>query len=201
MDSGGFELTCAAGKFYRNRDKTKRREAGPCGQSHEEPAVKSTETGTSKKQETAAVKTRNRIMRFASVGAAAFILDMGLYNALLVAEVGATRAKLLAGLLATIASWAASRHWTFTDRAKTNPVRQLAGYIGAGAIGLAITAGIVWIGTTLISGNDSIITANLWAGVGIAAATLWRWAAYNHILFKPHAKTAEQPLTEPASSA
>ena len=66
------------------------------------------------------------VAKFGTVGGIAFIIDSGIYLWLLSGPMAdsAGKAKVIAGLVATVFSWLANRYWTFRHRRQANPVRE-----------------------------------------------------------------------------
>src|SRR3954464_15160872 len=82
------------------------------------------------------------IARFGSVGAVAFVVDVGLFNLLRfgpgeVLEGKPLTAKIIASGVATLVAWLGNRYWTFAGRRTRTPVRELVGFVVVNLIGIA----------------------------------------------------------------
>lgn len=94
--------------------------------------------------------------RFLTVGAIAFVVDLGLFNLLMfgpghVLEHKSTTANVIAIAVATLVSWVGNRHWTFSARRTDRQLREL-----------------------LVYGAINIVAAL----VPVAAVALWRYALH-----------------------
>lgn len=143
---------------------------------------------------------------FGVVGALAFVVDIGVFNALrawtmfglLEAPLLGTEpitAKAISVAAATLASYVGNRHWTYRDRhdhpdaPAAGP--QLTGFILANAIGLGISALCLFISHHLL-GFTSALADNLSGNViGVGLATLFRFAAYRTVIFPPDRRMQE----------
>lgn len=130
--------------------------------------------------------------KFGVVGALAFVVDHGGYNLLVFGLPGGARggpmsaSPVLASALATCAaalfSWAGNRYWTYRDRHGEKVTRELALFLAANGVGLAITAGTVFASRHLL-GLDSPLSDNTARVLGWVLATLFRFYAYRRYVF------------------
>jgi putative flippase GtrA len=139
------------------------------------------------------------VAAFGLVGALAFVVDTGAYNLLVFGLPGANggpltavpvQASAVATGLAMILSWAGNRYWTYRDRRGRPPRRELAAFLFVNLVGLAITAGTVYLSRHAL-GFDSALSDNVTRVLGWAAATAFRFHAYRRFVFL--AVRSEQP--------
>ena len=83
-------------------------------------------------------------MQFGMVGAAAYVIDVGLFNLLQHGPTGVlsghpNSAQLMASSTATVFSWIANRYWTYRGRTQKNVAREATLFVLANLGGIAIT--------------------------------------------------------------
>lgn len=130
--------------------------------------------------------------KFGVVGALAFVVDNGGYNLLVFglpggAAGGAMRdapvqASVIATAAAALFSWAGNRYWTYRHQHREKVSHELALFLVANGVGLAITAGTVFASRNLL-GLDSALSDNTARILGWALATLFRFYAYRRYVF------------------
>jgi putative flippase GtrA len=130
--------------------------------------------------------------KFGVVGALAFVVDNGGYNLLVFGLPGGARggpmsaspvqASAVATCAAALFSWAGNRYWTYRDRHREKVTRELALFLVANGVGLAITAGTVFASRHLL-GLDSALSDNTARILGWVLATLFRFYAYRRYVF------------------
>ncbi len=123
--------------------------------------------------------------KFGAVGAAAFVIDAGGYNAL---EAGPLHHKVLTAkavsfTVAATFSYFANRHWTWKDRSRSGLAREYLLFFMINLIGFGVAEGCLaishywWDLTTRLDDN---ISANL---IGTLLGTIIRWWAYRRWVF------------------
>lgn len=125
------------------------------------------------------------VAKFGTVGAAAFVIDSAVFIWMLNGplEGSPVKAKIVAGVVATIFSWVANRFWTFRHRRQNNVVRELVLFLVMNAIGLGIQAGCVFIAQYWMGLTDStslFIAGNV---IGLFFGTVFRFFAYRFWVF------------------
>lgn len=125
------------------------------------------------------------VAKFGTVGAVAFVIDSAVFVWLMHGpmEGSNVKAKIVAGVVATIFSWIANRFWTFRHRRQSNVGRELVLFLVMNAIGLGIQAGCVFIAQYLLgvtSTSGLFIAGNV---VGLFFGTVFRFFAYRFWVF------------------
>ncbi len=126
------------------------------------------------------------VAKFGTVGAAAFVVDSAVFLWLMSGpmEGSNVKAKIVAGVVATLFSWVANRFWTFRHRRQNNVVRELVMFLIMNAIGLGIQAGCVFIaqyGMGLTDRTSLFVAGNV---VGLFFGTVFRYFAYRFWVFR-----------------
>ncbi|MFJ8465515.1 GtrA family protein [Streptomyces swartbergensis] len=130
--------------------------------------------------------------KFSVVGALAFVVDNGGYNLLVFGLPGSAeggpmgaapvQASVLATGAAALFSWAGNRYWTYRHQHREKVAHELGLFLVANGVGLAITAGTVFVSRQLL-GLDSPLSDNTARVFGWVLATLFRFYAYRRYVF------------------
>jgi putative flippase GtrA len=130
--------------------------------------------------------------KFGVVGALAFVVDNGGYTLLVFGLPGGTeggvmrtapvQASVMATAAAALFSWVGNRYWTYRDQRREKVTRELVLFLVANGVGLAITAGTVFVSRQLL-GLDSALSDNTARILGWTLATLFRFYAYRRYVF------------------
>lgn len=139
------------------------------------------------------------VAKFGTVGGIAFIIDSGIYLWLLSGPMAdsAGKAKVIAGLVATVFSWLANRYWTFRHRRQANPVREAVLFGVMNLIGIGIQTGCVLFARYVLdvtSVSGLFIAGNV---IGLVLATIFRFFSYRFWVFAGD-NVAKKPKTTPA---
>ncbi|MDM7831776.1 GtrA family protein [Cellulomonas edaphi] len=130
------------------------------------------------------------ITRFLSVGAVAFVVDLGLFNLLRfgpghVLEAKPLTAKLISVAVATLVSWLGNRHWTFAEHATPQRGRELLVFAVINVLCALIpvlTLAFSHYTLDLVSpAADNVSTV-----IGIAIGTVLRYLGYKRWVFTGH---------------
>lgn len=134
------------------------------------------------------VRHAARLGRFGSVGALAYLVDVGLFNLLRfgpgeLLEAKPLTAKALSVAVATVVAWLGNRYWTFADRRTGTRGRELVGFAVVNLGGLAI--GLACLGVShYVLGLRSPLADNISAnGVGLVLGTAFRYVCYHRLVF------------------
>ena len=125
------------------------------------------------------------VAKFGVVGGVAFIIDSGIYLWLLEGPMddSEVKAKVVAGVVATIFSWVANRYWTFRHRRQANVVREVVMFFIMNAIGLGIAAACVFVTKYWIGLTDTTSVFIAGSVVGLVLGTIFRFFAYRFWVF------------------
>ncbi|MFF2269657.1 GtrA family protein [Cellulosimicrobium cellulans] len=143
----------------------------------------------------AALPRRERVLarvrelaKFGSVGAVAYVVDLGLFNLLsfgpgeLLGHKPLT-AKIVSVTVATLVAWVGNRYWTFSARRTQARGRELAAFVVVNVGGMLIAVGCLAISTYAL-GLTSPLAKNISANVvGLALGTAFRYVAYRRLVF------------------
>jgi putative flippase GtrA len=124
------------------------------------------------------------MIKFGVVGAAAFVIDLGLANILwhTVLEDRVTTAKIISGAVATLVAWGGNRQWTFRHRI-SRPVHHEVGlFFAVNGVALGISALVLAISHYGL-GFTSTLADNVATIIGIGLGTLFRFWAYRRLVF------------------
>ena len=130
-------------------------------------------------------------MQFGMVGAAAYVIDVSLFNLVQHGPTGflsghPNSAQLLASAIATVFSWLANRYWTYRGRTQKNVAREASLFITANLGGIAITQ-FCLLFTHHVLGLTSPLADNIAAYiVGFGLGTAFRFIFYHYIVFTGH---------------
>ena len=143
------------------------------------------------------------LLRFGSVGAIAFVVDVGLFNLLrfgpgeLLAAKPLT-AKVLSVAVATVVAWLGNRYWTFARLRTTARVRELLGFAVVNVVGMAIAVGCLAF-SHYVLGLTSPLADNIAANVvGLGLGTAFRYLAYRRVVFTGARRLASTRATATA---
>lgn len=127
----------------------------------------------------------HEVAKFGVVGAVNYVVDVGLFNALVVGPLGdkPVTAKALSTLVAASSSYFMNRHWTWRHRARTSLAREYGLFILLSAIALGITLAALGFGEYVLH-QHSLLARNIWGNiVGVGAATVWRFWSFKRWVF------------------
>jgi putative flippase GtrA len=142
------------------------------------------------------------LVRFGTVGAIAFIVDVGGFNLLRYGGGSGPlherplTAKALSTLIATVVAYAGNRWWTYRKHPRGNAAREYLTFFGLNAIGLAIALAVLAF-THYVLDLTSPLSDNIAANVvGLGLGTAFRFWSYRRYVFAPGDPLAET-LREP----
>lgn len=148
------------------------------------------------------------LMKFGTVGAFAYVIDIGLYNLLraTVLEDRTITAKLVSVTVATAVAFLGNRHWTFRHRTDPGLARGFGVFALLNGVAMVITVIPLWISHYLL-GMTSLLADNISTNIiGTALATAFRFWSYRKWVFvappvpvtPPDAPTTHAPPPAPA---
>ena len=128
------------------------------------------------------------LARFGSVGAVAYVVDVGLFNLLRYGpgEVLADKpltAKIIAVGFATLVAWVGNRYWTFASQRTASAWRELVSFVVVNAAAMITAVGCLAF-SHYVLGLTSPLADNISANVvGLALGTTVRYLAYRQFVF------------------
>jgi putative flippase GtrA len=141
----------------------------------------------------AASRGRRRLRElaiFTIVGAAGYVVDVGLFNLLRYAgdpgvlEHKPLTAKAISVAAATVITYAGNRHWTWRDRAWSSPHREFAIFVVLNGVGMVIALGCLAF-SHYVLGFTGPLADNLSAnGAGLVLGSTFRFWAYRRWVFR-----------------
>jgi putative flippase GtrA len=137
----------------------------------------------------AARRLGTEVAKFGTVGALAFVIDVGLFNILragVLADSPLT-AKTISVVMATGFAYVANRNWTYRDRARTGYGRETALFFATNAVALLISWACLAF-THYLLGLDSQLADNISGNViAVGLGTLFRFWVYRTWVFPTEA--------------
>ena len=123
--------------------------------------------------------------KFGVVGAFNYVLDVGLFNVLILGplEGKPLTAKAISTIVSVTSSYFMNRHWTFRHRPGTSVARGYALFIVLSAVGLGIILGCLAFSEYVLN-QRSLLARNI-AGnvVGVALAMVFRFWSFKRWVF------------------
>lgn len=131
-----------------------------------------------------ATKRAREMVTFGFVGVLNLLIDVGLFNVLLLGlRHDAAVAKAVSTTAATVSSYFMNRHWTWRDRTRSGMHRELPLFVALSAVGLGIAEACLWISHDLL-GYTSALADNVAAnGFGLALGMVWRFLSFKKWVF------------------
>lgn len=138
------------------------------------------------------------LIRFAGVGGVAYMIDLGLFNLMLLGlDWPDLYARIIAAVVAMTVAFFGNRHWTWRERRGSAAAhRQYALYFFFNGIGLLISLACMWANSGLARiwpqyfGTDLAVNiAAMFVGVGLAS--IFRFFAYRTWVFRHQPELAE----------
>jgi putative flippase GtrA len=139
---------------------------------------------------------------FGVVGAACFVLDVGLFHVFYaVVGVDAVVAKLLSTLVSTTAAYVGHRYWSFSHRARTGLRREYLLFAVVNGLTLCLGLAVVWFVRYPLGQESALVlqAANI-ASIGLG--TVIRYLSYRTWVFPARRSDAlpAAPVGAPASA-
>ena len=143
----------------------------------------------------------HELLKFATVGALAFVVDVGLFNLLRLGPLDdkPLTAKTISVVAATWVAYFGNRHWTFRHRGRRGFRRETVLFFVLNGVALGISLACLGF-SHYVLGFTSRLADNIAANViGMAIGTAFRFWSYRRWVF-PHVVADEEPL-EPVATA
>ena len=145
----------------------------------------------------------HEMAKFGIVGAFNYVVDVGLFNLLVLGPLThqPVAAKAISTVVAATSSYFMNRHWTFRHRTSSGTFGEYLVFSVLTAIGLGITVGCLAFSEYFL-GAHSLLARNV-AGnvVGVALAMVFRFWSYKRWVFLDPGKRARQADREAAEAA
>lgn len=136
------------------------------------------------------------LAKFGVVGVVGIVVNLGVFNALRLGPLGIDQsiggnddrvvtAKVIATVVSIAFAWVAHRGWTFKNRSKHRPVKELLLFGAVNAFALVLEAGTV-AATHHGLGWTSLLADNVASLAGIALGTIARYVGFTTLVFSRH---------------
>ena len=132
---------------------------------------------------------RQEIARFGTIGAVAYVLDVGVFNLLQLEGVSPIAhkpitAKILSSVVATLFAYTGNRYWAFAHREVGSHRQSLSLFFAFNVVGMGI-ASLCLAFTHYALGFTSTLADNISANlIGTGLGTLFRFWAYRRFIFR-----------------
>ncbi|MFI7698187.1 GtrA family protein [Nonomuraea sp. NPDC049480] len=125
----------------------------------------------------------HELAKFGSIGAVAFVIDLGLLNLCnVVLDWGPLTSKVVATTISTTFAYAGNRYWTFRHREQSGLGREY--FLFFLLNGIALLFGMLTIGfTTYTLGLEDPLSFNIANIIGVGLGTLFRYWSYKRWVF------------------
>jgi putative flippase GtrA len=127
----------------------------------------------------------HEIAKFGIVGAVNYVLDVAVFNALVVGPLHnkPITSKAISTIIAATSSYFMNRHWTWRHRARTGVGREYGLFLVLSAVALGITLGALAFGEYAL-GETSLLARNIWGNIiGVGLATVFRFWSFKRWVF------------------
>lgn len=105
----------------------------------------------------------HELIKFAIVGGTTFIIDMAIFYSLTLSfmENKPVIARVISGVVATIASYFLNREWAFRDRGGRQPHQEMILFFVISGIGVVLAAAPLWVANNLFDIRHGVSTTSL----------------------------------------
>ena len=135
----------------------------------------------------------HELAKFGVVGAINYVVDVGLFNALVTSgglHHKPLTAKTISTVVAATSSFFMNRHWTWRDKRRRGLLHEYGTFILLSFIALLITLGCLAFGEYVVHQN-SLLSRTIWGNVvGIGLAMVWRFWSFSRWVFRRPASEA-----------
>jgi putative flippase GtrA len=134
---------------------------------------------------------RIELLRFGTVGATAYVVNLAVFNLLLhgpapfdVISHKPVTVNVIAVAISTMVAWLGNRYWTFSERRTANRVRELVEFGLVNVGGLVISSACLAFSRYVLD-LDSPLADNVAAnGVGLVLGMIFRYVMYRTVVFR-----------------
>jgi putative flippase GtrA len=123
--------------------------------------------------------------RFAATGVVAFLVDVGVFNLLLLGlGSGPVAAKVVSSIAAITTAFVGSRYYTWADRPRRDPLRQYMMFFTLSIVAAGIQVAVIVIANDVLGFTGPVadnISGNV---VGMGLATLFRFFTFRRFVFR-----------------
>src|SRR3954453_13085303 len=140
----------------------------------------------------------HEIAKFGIVGAFNYVVDVGLFNILVLGALSdrPLSAKGISTIVAATSSYFIIRHWTWRHRARSGVRREYFLFLLLSAIALGITLGCLAFGEYVLH-QDSLLARNFWGNVvGVGLAMVFRFWSFKRWVFLPDDPDRDEETAE-----
>jgi putative flippase GtrA len=123
------------------------------------------------------------VAAFGVIGAAALVIDIGLFNLLLHQNIGVLTSKGISTAVATTFAYLGNRHWSFSHRARTGLARETSFFFGINLVTLVAAELILGLFAYPLGYKHDHWVMNLVNLATIALGTVFRFWAYKRFVF------------------
>ncbi len=140
-------------------------------------------------------------LKFGAIGAVAFVVDVGLFNAMLhageapVLDGRPITAGILSAAVATVVAWLGNRYWTFRRRRRSEIHREAVLFFLMNIVGIGIAAGCLAISRYVLDFSSPLADNIAKNGFGLILGMAFRFTAYRYVVFRGDRETS--PATTP----
>lgn len=147
-----------------------------------------------------------QLIKFGLVGGVGFVIDLGLYNLLVLTVLGPESvaagpiiAKVLSTLVAITTNWVGNRLWTFRHHRRRDSAREAVEFFAVSLAGLVVGLVPLWISHYLL-GFTALLADNIANVIGLGLGSIFRFTLYRFWVFAPSRRAAGDGI-EPAPDA
>jgi putative flippase GtrA len=125
----------------------------------------------------------SELAKFGTVGALSFLIDIAVFNGLLLVMDKPLTAKVISAVVSASNAFALNRAWSFKHRERTNVRREYALFFVLNAVGLSISLLCLAV-SHYVLGFESRLADNIAAnGVGLVLGTTFRFWSYRRFVW------------------
>ena len=146
--------------------------------------------------------TFHELAKFGTVGALAFVVDVGIFNLVLHLTNKPLTSKIISTVVAATLAYILNRAWSFRHRQRSSVHREYSMFFILNGVGLLIAVSCLGL-SHYVLGLDSKLADNISAnGVGVGLGTLFRFWSYRRFVWAAPAAVEEAAIDgDPAAAA